>query len=43
VNSQHYIYPMSSIPNVFVHTKEIKILDNPLMAGDTSITDYAWK
>ena len=43
VNSQFYIYPMSSIPNVFVHTKEIKILENPLMAGDTSITDYAWK
>jgi peptide/nickel transport system substrate-binding protein len=43
VNSQYYIYPMSSIPNVFVHSKEIKILDNPLMAGDTSITDYTWK
>lgn len=43
VNSQFYIYPMSSLPNVFLYTKEIKILDNPLMAGDTSITDYTWK
>ena len=43
VNSQFYIYPMSSLPNVFVHSRDIKILDNPLMAGDTSVTDYFWK
>jgi hypothetical protein len=28
---------------VFVHSRDIKILDNPLMAGDTSVTDYSWK
>ena len=43
VNSQFYIYPMSSLPNVFIHSRDIKILENPLMAGDTSVTDYFWK
>jgi len=43
VNSQHYVYPLSSLPNAFVHTKEVKLLPNPLMTGDTSVSDYTWK
>lgn len=43
VNEKAYLYPLSSIPNAYVHTKEIGILDNPYMAGETSVTDYVWK
>ena len=43
VNTKSYLYPFSSVPNTYVHTKEIKIMDNPLLAGETSVTDYFWK
>lgn len=43
VNRKSYLYPLSSIPNAYVHTKEVRILDNPYMAGETSVTDYVWK
>ena len=43
VNNKSYLYPFSSIPNTYVHTKEVKVMDNPLMAGETSVTDYFWK
>ena len=43
VNRKAYLYPFSSIPNAYVHTKDIRIMDNPYMAGETSVTDYAWK
>ena len=43
VNEKAYLYPLSSIPNSYVHTKEVRVLDNPLFAGETGVTDYAWK
>jgi len=43
VNEKAYLYPLSSIPNSYVHTKEVRVLDNPLFAGETSVTDYTWK
>ena len=43
VNRKSYLYPLSSIPNAYVHTKDVRIMDNPYMAGETSVTDYVWK
>ena len=43
VNTKSYLYPFSSIPNTYVHTKEVRVAENPLMAGETSVTDYFWK
>ena len=43
VNSRHYLLPVTSVPNAYVHTKEVRVLDNPIYAGDTTIADYAWK
>jgi peptide/nickel transport system substrate-binding protein len=42
-NEQLYVWPFSSLPMVFVHTKDIEIKPNTLSAGDTNITDYFWK
>ena len=43
VNTKSYLYPFSSIPNTYVHTKEVRVAENPIFAGETSVTDYFWK
>ena len=43
VNNKAYLYPFSSVPNAYVHTREVKVMENPQMAGETSVSDYAWK
>jgi len=43
INSRFYMYPLSSVPYAYVHTHDVKLMNNPLMAGETAITDYAWK
>jgi len=43
VNTKSYLYPFSSIPNTYVHTKEVRVAENPILAGETSVTDYFWK
>jgi peptide/nickel transport system substrate-binding protein len=42
-NEQMYVWPFSSMPIVFVHTKDIEIKENTLSAGDNNVTDYFWK
>ena len=43
INEMHYHFPLSSIPTVYVHTKEVAVRDNPFSAGQTFVGDYAWK
>jgi hypothetical protein len=42
-NSQHYVMAFSSLPTLYVHTKDIEIKPNLLSAGDNYIDDYFWK
>ena len=43
INEMHYHFPLSSIPAVYVHTKDVAIKDNPFSTGQTFVADYAWK
>jgi len=42
INTKAYVYPMSEMPIVWVHTKEVKLLVNPLSQGERRIGDFAW-
>ena len=43
INEQAYHFPLSSIPTVYVHTKEVEIRENPFSDGQTFVSDYHWK
>ena len=43
VNTMHYHLPISSVPTVYVHSKDVEVKSDPFSAGQTYITDYAWK
>jgi len=42
INEKAYIYPISELPLVWAHSKDVKILRNPLSAGESRLGDYAW-
>jgi ABC-type transport system substrate-binding protein len=42
INEMHYHFPLSSIPTVYVHSKDVAIRDNPFSAGQTFVGDYVW-
>jgi peptide/nickel transport system substrate-binding protein len=43
VNEGAYILPLPELPIVWVHTKDVKINDNPLSPLETRLGDWAWK
>jgi peptide/nickel transport system substrate-binding protein len=43
ITEQHYVLPISSIPTVYAHTKEVAILDDQLSSTDQYVGDFAWK
>jgi ABC-type transport system substrate-binding protein len=43
INEQAYILPLPELPTVWVHTKDVKIADNPLSPLETRLGDWAWK
>jgi peptide/nickel transport system substrate-binding protein len=43
VNQMAYILPLPELPIVWVHTKDVKIADNPLSPLETRLGDWAWK
>jgi ABC-type transport system substrate-binding protein len=43
VNEMAYVLPLPEMPTVWVHTKDVKIRDNPLSALDTRLGGFAWK
>jgi len=43
INEMAYHFPLSSVPTVYVHTKDVAIKDNPFSAGQTFVSDYVWK
>ncbi|MCD6073634.1 MAG: hypothetical protein K0Q70_517 [Rhodospirillales bacterium] len=42
INEKAYIYPVSELPLLFVSTKDVKVLSNPLSAAESRLGDYAW-
>jgi peptide/nickel transport system substrate-binding protein len=42
INEMHYHVPISSVPAVFVHTKDMKVVKDPLSASKIYATDFKW-
>jgi peptide/nickel transport system substrate-binding protein len=42
INQMNYIYPVADLPMVFVHTKEVRVADNPLSLIDNRLGDFFW-
>lgn len=42
-NTKNYVMAFSSLPTLYVHSKDIEIKKNLLSAGDNYIDDYFWK
>jgi peptide/nickel transport system substrate-binding protein len=43
INEMAYHLPISSVPTVYVHGKDVAIKDNAFSAGQTFVGDYVWK
>jgi peptide/nickel transport system substrate-binding protein len=39
----HYVLPISSLPSVYAHSKDVKIMTNQLSASERFLGDFAWK
>ena len=42
VNRMNYILPLADLPIVFVHTKDVRIGEDPLSPLNNHIRDYYW-
>ena len=42
VNEQSYILPVTSLPSVYVHSKDVRIEPSKLYSGERSVYDYYW-
>jgi peptide/nickel transport system substrate-binding protein len=42
VNQMNYILPLTDLPMVFVHTKDVRIADDPLSPLNNHIRDFYW-
>jgi peptide/nickel transport system substrate-binding protein len=42
INTMNDIYPVTDLPMVFLHTKEVKITPDPLSPIDNHIRDFYW-
>lgn len=42
INEKAYILPISEMPMVWAHSKDVKILPNPISTSDPKLGDYAW-
>jgi peptide/nickel transport system substrate-binding protein len=42
VNRKNYILPVADLPMVFVHAKDVRVVDDPLSPITTEVRDYAW-
>jgi peptide/nickel transport system substrate-binding protein len=43
INTEAYMMAVHTLPSVFIHSKDVKIHDNPLVDTNTNIGDFAWK
>ena len=42
VNKMNYILPLTDLPMVFVHTREVQVDPDPLSEIDNNIRDFSW-
>jgi ABC-type transport system substrate-binding protein len=42
INEQSYILPITSVPTVYVHSKDVRIEQSKLYSGERSVYDYYW-
>ncbi len=42
INTKAYVLPLTELPMVWAHTQDVKILKNPLSAGEIRVGDWAW-
>jgi ABC-type transport system substrate-binding protein len=42
INTMNYILPVADLPMVFVHTKGVRVADNPLSLIDNRLGDFFW-
>ena len=42
VNRMNYILPLTDLPMVFVHTKDVRVAEDPLSPIDNHIRDFYW-
>ena len=42
VNKMNYILPIADLPLVFVHSKDVDIVDDPLSPINTEVQDFMW-
>ncbi len=43
INEEAFMLPVHSLPNVFIHQKDVKIYPNAMTDYDQSIADFGWK
>ena len=43
INDQAYVFSMSSLPVIFVHSKEIKIDDKHYLKNLPAVGDFSWQ
>ena len=43
INTQAYMMAVHTLPSVFIHSKDVKIEDNPLVDTNTNIGDFTWR
>jgi ABC-type transport system substrate-binding protein len=43
VNEQAYILALPEMPTVWIHSKDVKIVENPLSPLETRLGDWAWQ
>ncbi|NQV54351.1 MAG: hypothetical protein HQ503_00705 [Rhodospirillales bacterium] len=42
VNEMHYILPVTSIPSVYAHSKDVKLVTDSMSTGDVWIGNFEW-
>ena len=42
VNQRAYILPISEMPMLWAHHKDVKVMENPLAASSPVLGDFAW-
>ena len=43
INEMSYHLPISSVPNVYVHSKDVAIKTNAFSASENYVSDYVWR
>ena len=42
VNEMHYVFPITSIPSVYAHSKDVKLVTDSMSTGDVWIGNFEW-